>query len=105
MAKFHNDKEEMSLVNEMKAAILEGMTWEQYGEIEDKATESSDYNEEERLFEKQNKIHNYYKYWGDWRKTIQSGEVIRWNKKNDEKELVKSAWKIKWLHWCYAFIH
>ena len=26
MAKFHNDKEEMSLVNEMKAAILEGMT-------------------------------------------------------------------------------
>ncbi len=47
------------------AAILEEMTWEQYGEMEDKAMESSEYSEEERLFEKQNKIHNYYKYLGD----------------------------------------
>ncbi|MFH1641912.1 MAG: DUF6398 domain-containing protein [Nanoarchaeota archaeon] len=47
------------------AAILEGMTWDQYGKIEDKAMESSSYSGEEKLFEKQNKIHNFYKYQGD----------------------------------------
>ena len=47
------------------AAILEGMTWEEHGEMEDKAMESGDYSEEDKLFEKQNQIHNFYKYLGD----------------------------------------
>ena len=43
------------------ADILEGMTWEESEKIEEKAMETGDYSKEEKLFEKQNKMHHFYK--------------------------------------------
>ena len=47
------------------ATILEGRTWEEDEKIEDDAMEKGNYSKEEKLFEKQNKIHKFYKYSGD----------------------------------------
>lgn len=44
------------------ASILKGLSFEEFDKIEDKATESGNYGEIDKLFEEQNKIHNFYTY-------------------------------------------
>lgn len=44
------------------AAILKGLTWEEFGKKEDKASENGNYDEIEKIVEEQNKIHHFWEY-------------------------------------------
>jgi len=44
------------------AAIYEGLSYEEFGEIEDKCMEAGNYDKIEELLKKQNKLHKFYEY-------------------------------------------
>lgn len=46
------------------AAILKGLSWDEFGKIEERCMETGDYTDQEKLFEEQNKTHKFYSYPG-----------------------------------------
>lgn len=47
------------------AAMHKGLTFEDYDQMQEKAMEDGNYDEIDKLFEEQNKIHNFWNYNGD----------------------------------------